>query len=101
MLATVVRKYFDWYDFDHHHSGLAGFTPEQVFTGRYAGIAIEKQRALDEADASNPERCVRGRPSVPMPPTSVALNPIMPTAEGEAVDDRVNFPTLAAAGFVK
>jgi len=27
-------EYFQWYNFSHHHSGLAGFTPEQVFTGR-------------------------------------------------------------------
>jgi putative transposase len=27
--------YLDSYNFKHHHSGLAGFTPEQVFTGRY------------------------------------------------------------------
>jgi putative transposase len=27
--------YFGWYNFEHHHSGLAGFTPEQVFTGCY------------------------------------------------------------------
>jgi putative transposase len=25
--------YVDWYHFHHHHSGLAYFTPEQVFTG--------------------------------------------------------------------
>ncbi len=25
--------YFDWYNFAHHHAGLAGYTPEQVFTG--------------------------------------------------------------------
>jgi putative transposase len=25
------RGYVDWYNFEHHHSGLAGFTPEQVY----------------------------------------------------------------------
>ncbi|MEK6748892.1 MAG: integrase core domain-containing protein [Pseudomonadota bacterium] len=31
---TWCEAYFDWYNFQHAHSGLAGFTPEQVFTGR-------------------------------------------------------------------
>ena len=31
--------YFDWYNFEHHHSGLAGYTPEQVFTGRHREVA--------------------------------------------------------------
>jgi len=41
------EDYFEWYNFEHHHSGLAGFTPEQVFTGRYRQIAEQKQRPLD------------------------------------------------------
>ncbi|MBV1878743.1 MAG: integrase core domain-containing protein [Pseudomonadales bacterium] len=24
------EDYFDWYNFEHHHSGLAGYTPEQI-----------------------------------------------------------------------
>jgi len=95
------EDYFEWYNFQHHHSGLAGFTPEQVFTGRYRDVAEDKQRALDERYAQNPERFVRGRPAVTMPPTSVAINPVVPGDDGTVVDDRVNFPTLAAAGYVK
>lgn len=95
------QDYFDWYNFKHHHSGLAGFTPEQVFTGRYHEIAKLKQQALDVRYAGNPERFVRGRPVVAMPPVSVAINPIVPNDEGIIIDDRVNFPTLAAAGYAK
>lgn len=29
--------YYDWYNYEHHHSGLNGYTPEQVFTGRFVG----------------------------------------------------------------
>ena len=29
------EAYFDWYNFDHHHTGLAGYTPEQVFGSHY------------------------------------------------------------------
>ena len=30
-----IEAYTQWYNAEHHHSGLAGFTPEQVFTGVY------------------------------------------------------------------
>ena len=95
------EDYFDWYNFKHHHSGLAGFTPEQVFSGRYRDVAKDKQRALDERYRQSPERFVKGRPMVSMPPTSVAINPIVPDNDGTVAVDRVNFPTLTAAGYVK
>ena len=95
------ESYFDWYNVEHHHSGLVGFTPEQVFTGRYHQVAKHKQRALDDRYERNPERFVRGRPTVAMPPETVAINPIIESGEESMRDDRVNFPTLTAAGYIK
>ena len=95
------EDYFDGYNFKHHHSGLAGFTPEQVFTGRYLDVAKSKQHALDACYARSPERFAKGPPKVSMPPASVAINPIMPDEDGLIIDDRVSFPRLAAAGYVK
>jgi putative transposase len=94
------EDYFRWYNLEHHHSGLAGFTPEQVFTGRYHAVAEQKQRALDARFSQNPERFVRGRPRVARPPSSVAINPVTP-GDDQTAADRVNFPTLTAAGYVK
>ncbi|MCF6299288.1 MAG: IS3 family transposase [Thiomicrorhabdus sp.] len=95
------EDYFDWYNFKHHHSGLAGFTPEQVFTGRYRDVAKQKQRALDARFETNPERFVKGRPQVKMPPEFVAINPLTAEEASElGVSDKVNFPTLTAAGYV-
>jgi putative transposase len=96
-----TEEYVTWYNTEHHHSGLAGFTPEQVFTGQYHKIAQTKQLALDSVYQNHPERFVKGRPIVPMPTETVAINPITPSNDGEYVDDRVNFPTLTAAGYVK
>lgn len=93
------EAYFDWYNFKHHHSGLAGFTPEQVFTGRYLEVAQLKQRALNTSYERNRERFVHGRPKVAMPPESVSINPVATDDKGNTVDDRVNFPTLTAAGY--
>ena len=93
--------YFDWYNVEHHHSGLAGFTPEQVFTGSYHAVSRQKQRALDDRYECNPERFVRGRPTVAMPPETVAINPVVVSGEHSMIEPRVNFPTLTAAGYVK
>ncbi len=96
------EDYFRWYKYnlEHHHSGLSGFTPEQVFTGRYQGVAEQKQRALDERYKQNPERFVKGRPAVRFPPAFVAINPIPAEDGGKILADHVNFPTLTAAGYV-
>ena len=95
------EDYFQWYNLEHHHSGLAGFTPEQVFHGRYAEVAEHKQRALDARYERTPDRFDRGRPTVKLPPSSVAINPIALGEESDTVADRVNFPTLTAAGYVR
>ena len=95
------EDYFRWYNFEHHHSGLSGFTPEQVFTGRYKAIAAQKQRALDARYEQNPERFVKAPPTVKLPPEFVAINPISAEEGGELLTDRVNFPTLTAAGYVR
>ena len=95
------ENYFGWYNVEHHHSGLAGFTPQQVFTGCYHEVARQKQRALDDRYERHPERFVHGRPTVAMPSETVAINPVIGTGEDSMIDARVNFPTLTAAGYVK
>jgi len=95
------EDYFDWYNFEHHHSGLAGFTPAQVFTGRYRAVAKQKRQVLDESYARHPERFVKGRPEVKMPPAFVAINPIVESELETEKSDVVNFPTISAAGYAK
>jgi putative transposase len=92
------NDYYEWYNFSHHHSGLNGYTPEQVFTGSYADVALIKQAALDDRYQQNPERFVNGRPKVKLPPTEVCINPISDEDVAEGAEDKVNFPTLATAG---
>lgn len=88
--------YVDWYNTEHHHSGLAGFTAEQVFTGRYRAIAADRQVALDAQYRAHPERFVHGPPQAAMPPETVTINPAMPE-DPDAASEAVNFPTLTAA----
>ena len=71
-------EYFGWYNDDHHHEGLALFTPADVYFGRVDVIAARRQLALDEAYARHPERFTKGRPVVRRPPSKVLLNPVAP-----------------------
>jgi len=72
------EEFFAWHNDVHHHEGLALFTPADVFNGRVAEVAVRRQAALDAAFAAHPERFVRGRPLVKLPPTSVSINPLAP-----------------------
>jgi len=73
---------------------LAGFTPEQLFTGGYLGVAAQKQRVLGLRFTQNPERFVAGPPQVTLPPSRVFINPVSPQDIEAGATDLVNFPTL-------
>lgn len=90
-------EYFDWYNFQHHHSGLAGFTPEQVFTGRYRELAVAREQALSKAFSNTPERFVKGQSQIKLPPQTVAINPLYREDGTIETKHGVNFPTLTAA----
>lgn len=72
-----LEAFFGWHNDDHHHEGLALFTPAEVYFGRVAEVAARRQAALDAAFAAHPERFVRGRPVVRLPPREVAINPLV------------------------
>jgi putative transposase len=70
------QEFFSWYNDVHQHSGLALFTPAEVFYGRVEEVAARRQVALDTAYAAHPERFPNGPPVVRRPPSSVAINPL-------------------------
>ena len=76
-------------------------TPEQVFTGRHLEVAADKQTALNAQYQRHPERFVRGRPRVAMPPDFVAINPIDDDTDGGVASTTVNFPTLPKTRAMK
>ena len=74
--------FFDWYNFDHHHSGLALLTPADVHLGRVDDVIAHRQAVLDKAFERNPERFTKGRPRVPRPPNEVWINkPLISSVE--------------------
>jgi transposase InsO family protein len=71
-----LAAFFGWHNDQHHHSGLALFTPADVFLLRVPAVAAVRQRALDLAYAAHPERFPNGAPRVALPPAEVHINPL-------------------------
>jgi putative transposase len=71
-----LQDFFGWHNDEHHHSGLALFTPADVFHGRVEAVRATRQAALDGAYAAHPERFPNGPPCVRLPPSAVHINPI-------------------------
>jgi putative transposase len=70
------QEFFEWYNDHHQHSGLALFTPADVYYGRVDEVAATRQLALDGAYAAHAERFPNGPPIVRRPPVFVAINPL-------------------------
>lgn len=68
--------FFDWYNEQHRHSGIALLTPSSVHWGRSDQVLVGRDAVLEAAFAAHPERFVNGPPRAPRPPTVVAINPL-------------------------
>jgi putative transposase len=77
------KDYYAWYNKEHHHAGLALYTPANVFFGEIDTIFAARQQALDTAYAAHPERFVNGPPSAKRPPAFTEINPadLVPPSE--------------------
>lgn len=91
-----MAPFFDWHNNDHHHTGLALFTPADLFFGRVADVAATRQAALDLAFRDHPDRFPNGPPRVRMPPDVVHINPIDSEAVALAGAEPTTAPTSIA-----
>lgn len=78
------QDFIGWFNEHHQHSGIALFTPADVFYGRVEEIATRRQTALDDAFAAHPERFPNGAPIARRPPEAVHINPL--PIEADATD---------------
>jgi transposase InsO family protein len=81
---TFCRRFFAWYNEEHHHAGIGLMTPDQIHFGQADAIHAARQTTLDAAFLSTPERFVRQRPKPPQIPTAVWINPPMKTEPAQA-----------------
>lgn len=69
-----ARRFFAWYNNDHHHTGLGLLTPATVHFGHAPQVLAARQNTLDIAFAAHPERFVHGAPTPPSLPAAVWIN---------------------------
>ena len=78
-----AATFFDWYNREHHHTGLALLTPADVHFHRANDILQKRQAVLQAAYAKTPERFVKGVSSPAQLPVAVWINP--PTSKTAAL----------------
>jgi putative transposase len=71
---AFCRRYFDRYNTQMHHSGIALLTPSQVHYGQAAKVLAARQATLDVAFARNPRRFGGRRPFAGKLPDQVWIN---------------------------
>ncbi|MAY89434.1 MAG: hypothetical protein CML02_22280 [Pseudooceanicola sp.] len=81
---TFCRRFFAWYNQDHHHAGIGLMTPDQIHFGQAETVHAARQATLDAAFLSTPERFVHKPPKPPRIPTAVWINPPKPTEPNQA-----------------
>jgi putative transposase len=69
-----LEEFLARYNTEHHHSGLAGFTPNSVHNGSWPETAAKRQALLDASYQSHPHR-YRRPPKIALPPGTVWINP--------------------------
>ena len=91
------QHFFAWYADHHRHSGLAVFTPADVYFGRIPKLVAIRQQALEVAYNAHPQRFIHGPPKVKLPPTKVCINPLDPgdsipmgSNDEDPVQDRIS-----------
>jgi putative transposase len=68
------RQFFDWYNRQHRHSGIAWHTPHNVHHGHTGAVQAVRADVYTAAYQRNPERFVHGHPRPADPPTAAWIN---------------------------
>jgi len=72
---AFCRRFFHWYNAEHHHFGIGLMTPNQVHYGQADAVHAARKQTLDQAFRAHPERFVNKPPNPPQKPTAVWINP--------------------------
>ncbi len=78
-----AQETFQWYNYEHHHTGLGLLTPADVHYGRASAVNQQRQQVLQAAYLKNPERFVKGLSTPPALPDAVWINAPKPAAKLE------------------
>lgn len=75
------RRFFEWYNNEHYHSGIGMLTPASLHYGQAPKIHSARKQTLQQAWQRTPERFVHGAPKPHPLPTAVWINPPTRTPE--------------------
>jgi len=80
------RDFFEWYNLEHHHSGIGLMTPHDLHHGLALAKWQHRAEVLAAAYAEHPERFPNGPPTPPPLPVEVWINqPSDTTIETQAI----------------
>lgn len=71
---SFFRGFFEWYNHEHRHSGIAMLTPAIVHAGEAAAMLDARHRVMLNAYAATPERFINGEPKRAELPNGVWIN---------------------------
>ena len=71
---NFCRDFFNWYNKEHKHSGIAWLTPEALHYGKDNEVVLKRQIVMDLVYKKNPERFVKGVTLIKKPDTKVWIN---------------------------
>lgn len=80
------QAFFDWYNHDHRHSGIALLTPADVHTGKAEQRIQTRQATLTSAFEIHPNRFKGRTPVADRPPREVWINKPVSVHAGDTVD---------------
>lgn len=69
------QKFFQWYNHEHHHSGIDLLTPFQVHYGEAYEIASTRNKLMEKVYRENPQRFVQRKLKQYSVPEKVWINP--------------------------
>jgi putative transposase len=82
-----ARLFYDWYNYEHKHSGIAYLTPANVHEGVAQKILDLRHQVRLQALQRHPERFVRGKITPVQAPSAVWINPPASAPHGSLLSD--------------
>lgn len=68
-------EFFQWYNHEHHHSGINLLTPYALHSGQAIEVIEQRKKIMKAAFEAHPERFVKGVSHVGSVPEAVWINP--------------------------
>jgi transposase InsO family protein len=91
---SFCRTFFDWYNHEHYHSGIALLTPISVHNGQATTIIEKRNQVLQNAFEQRPLRFKNRLPSAQPVPEAAWINPPPTSSEEKSENQEINSSNL-------